>query len=174
MLNIIKCHLSKCNNSINAGCINLEVLQLSHLTTAKPLTKLVTAGGFFSTDVCPCPVACPPVCSIFVFLLSSIFFLNTSMKLPSLANAFPADTGVMLVVAAGLPDGEAGLPQLESLLLPLAWGLPCTRFESMIGFGPKQNPTAQKELSFHWSVALIVPKLTLNCKHRIDAHPNTI
>lgn len=106
---------------------------LSHLTTGKPLTKLVTGGGFFSTDVCPCSVAraSPPVCCVSFFLLSSsIFFLNISMKLPSLANTLPPGTGALLPASAGLLDGDAGL---ESPLLPSpgVWGLPCARFGSM-------------------------------------------
>jgi len=96
----------------------LDIL-LSHLTTAKRLTKLVTGRGFFSTDVCPCSVALssPPVGEVSLFLFaasSSIFFLNISMKLPSLANTFPPGPGALL--AAGLPEGDTGLPQLESLL----------------------------------------------------------
>lgn len=104
--------------------------------TAKPLTKLVTGGGLFSTGVCPCRVAVgsPPVS--FFLCSSSIFFLNISMKLPSFANAFPpGSTGAALGAAgAGLLEGDAGLPQLESPLLPpppLLWGLLCERFESM-------------------------------------------
>lgn len=105
----------------------LWMLLLSHLTTAKPLTKLVTAGGFFSTEVCPSPaaIALPPDRCISVFLRfsssSSIFFLNISMKLPSLANALPLlDTGgAWLRVGAGLLEGDPGLPQLESPLLLL-------------------------------------------------------
>lgn len=102
-------------------------LLLSHLTTAKPLTKLVTGGGFFSTGVCPCSVALasPLVCCVSFFLFSSSIFLNISMKLPSLANTFPPG------IVAGLLEGDAGLPQLESPLPPLVWGLPCARFESM-------------------------------------------
>lgn len=134
----MKCQLRK--DSVSGASVWMCVeLLLSHLTTAKPLTKLVTGGGFFSTEVCPCSVslASPTVCCVSFFLFSSsIFFLNISMKLPSLANAFPPGTGVLLDASAGLLEGDAGLPQLESPLLPppppLVWGLPCERFESMI------------------------------------------
>lgn len=118
------------------GCVELA---LSRLTTAKPLTKLVTGGGFFSTDVCPCSVALAstPVCSDSLFLFSSsIFFLNISMKLPSLANTFPPGTGAaLLAVGGGLLDGDAGLPQSESPLLPLVCGWSRARFGESIFIG---------------------------------------
>ena len=135
----------KCQ-TVNQRMHQFGCVELSHLTTAKPLTKLVTGGGFFSTDVCPCSVALPSplVLRISFFLFSSsIFFLNISMKLPSLANAFPPDAGAWLAVCAGLLDGDDGLPQLESplllpllllllLLLLLAGVFPCARFELML------------------------------------------
>lgn len=123
------------------GCVELL---LSHLTT-KPLTKLVTGGGLFSTDACPCSVALvsPPVSCVSFFLFSSsIFFLNISMKLPSLANAFPPGTGALPAEGAGLPEGDAGL-ESPLLLPPLVWGLPCAGFESM--FMIRQSSAAQSE-----------------------------
>lgn len=162
------------------GCVELL---LPHLTTAKPLTKLVTGGGFFSTDVCPCSVALasPPVCCISFFLFSaSIFFLNISMKLPSLANAFPPGTEALLAVGAGLLDGDAGLPQLESPLLPLlVWGLPCARFESMLlgrNFH-KRRPPAQRDLCVRLlkSMALLMLAFNnLHYQHRLDPTRDTI
>ena len=90
-----------------------------------------TADCSWGSVAGPSPLVCPPS---FLFFSSSIFFLNISMKLPSLANALaapavpgaPGPTGLVPGApgleppSAGL-DGEAGLLLLESLLL--RWAL---------------------------------------------------
>ena len=99
---------------------NMKMFSLAR-ATAKPLTKLATLLVLFSTVDCPWSavlseqLACP---DSFFLRSASIFFLNNSMKLPSLANA---------LAPAAFPSpcdglaGDAGLLPLDSLLLP--WGV---------------------------------------------------
>lgn len=115
---------------------------LSHLTTAKPLTKVVTGAGFFSTGACSMLDPSPLGCASFFRLSSSIFFLNISMKLPSLANMLAPELEAALTPGGGLEQGDAGLPQLDSLLLlPLLTYLSCERLESMFSEGSVHKQT---------------------------------